>query len=117
MKRLVDSELNVMHVLWENGDLTAKQISNILKDSIGWNINTTYTIIKRCIEKGAIERIEPNFICHALVKKEVVQKNEVELLINKMFNGSRALLFASLFDSKEVSQQEIERLKQLIKKD
>ena len=35
-------------------------------------MNTTYTLIKRCIKKGAIERSEPNFMCHALVKKEEI---------------------------------------------
>ena len=67
--KLFDSELKVMDVLWKEGDKTAKQISDILKGEIGWNMNTTYTLIKRCIKKGDIERSEPNFMCHALVKK------------------------------------------------
>ena len=61
--KLFDSELKVMDVLWKEGDKTAKQISDILKEEIGWNMNTTYTVIKKCIAKGAIERSEPNFIC------------------------------------------------------
>ena len=56
-----------MNVLWAQGDVSAKHISNVLKEEIGWNMNTTYTLIKRCIKKGAIERLEPNFICHALI--------------------------------------------------
>ncbi len=54
--KLFDSELKVMGVLWKEGDTTAKQISDILKAEIGWNMNTTYTVIKKCIAKGAIER-------------------------------------------------------------
>ena len=68
--KLFDSELKVMNVLWNEGDCTAKHISNVLKDEIGWNMNTTYTLIKRCIKKGAIERSEPNFMCHALIPRE-----------------------------------------------
>ena len=45
--KLFDSELKVMDVLWREGDTTAKQISNILGDEVGWNMNTTYTLIKR----------------------------------------------------------------------
>ena len=59
--KLFDSELKVMCVLWNEGDTTAKHISDVLKKEIGWNMNTTYTLIKRCIKKGAIERSEPNF--------------------------------------------------------
>ena len=54
--KLFDSELRVMETLWKLGDLTAGQIAKILNQQIGWNRNTTYTVIKKLIEKEAIER-------------------------------------------------------------
>ena len=71
--KLFDSEWKVMEVLWQKNDRTAKEISLCLADSIGWNKNTTYTVIKKCIDKGAIERREPNFICHAMITKQQAQ--------------------------------------------
>jgi predicted transcriptional regulator len=112
--KLFDSELKVMDVLWKEGDMTAKGISDILKERVGWNMNTTYTLIKRCIGKGAIERREPNFMCHALIPKEQVQEQETTELINKVFDGSADLLFASLLNRKNLSAEEIERLKQIV---
>lgn len=112
--KLFDSELKVMDVLWKEGDITAKRISDILKEQVGWNMNTTYTLIKRCISKGAIERSEPNFLCHALIQKGQIQDQETTELINKVFDGSADLLFASLLNSKKLSADEIERLKQLV---
>lgn len=112
--KLFDSELKVMDVLWKEGDTTAKQISDILKERVGWNMNTTYTLIKRCIAKGAIERREPNFLCHALIPKEQVQEQETTELINKVFDGSANLLFASLLNRKNLSAEEIERLKKIV---
>ena len=50
--KLFDSEIKVMEVLWKEGDLTAKQLADILSEKIGWNKNTTYTVIKKCISKG-----------------------------------------------------------------
>nr|WP_319487457.1 BlaI/MecI/CopY family transcriptional regulator [uncultured Caproiciproducens sp.] len=112
--KLFDSELKVMSVLWKEGDTTAKKISVILKEQVGWNMNTTYTLIKRCISKGAIERREPNFLCHALIAQEQVQEQETTELINKVFDGSADLLFASLLNRKNLSPEKIERLKQLV---
>jgi predicted transcriptional regulator len=112
--KLFDSEIKVIDVLWKNGDTTAKRISDILKEQTGWNMNTTYTLIKRCIGKGAIERREPNFLCHALIPKESVQEQETNELINKVFDGSADLLFASLLNRKHLSSKEIERLKQIV---
>lgn len=112
--KLFDSELKVMDVLWKEGDTTAKKISDLLRERVGWNRNTTYTLIKRCIAKGAIERREPNFLCRALVPKEQVQEQETTELINKVFDGSADLLFASLLSRKTLSAEEIERLKRIV---
>lgn len=50
--KLFDSEWKVMEVLWQKNDRTAKEISLLLADSIGWNKNTTYTVIKKVHRQG-----------------------------------------------------------------
>ena len=112
--KLFDSELKVMGILWKEGDMTAKQISNILNAEIGWNMNTTYTVIKKCIAKGAIQRGEPNFMCHALIPKEAVQEAETDELIGKLFDGSADKLFAALLGRKKLSAEQIAKLKQIV---
>ena len=61
--KLVDSELKVMDVIWKEGEATAKHISDIINQKYGWNINTTYTLIKRCIKKGAVARKQCEVSC------------------------------------------------------
>ena len=112
--KLFDSELKVMGVLWREGDQTAKRISDILKEEIGWNMNTTYTVIKKCIAKGAIARSEPNFLCHALVTRETVQEAETEELLGKLFDGAPEQLFASLLGSHRLTREQIEQLRRMI---
>ena len=112
--KLFDSELKVMNVLWREGDTTAKRISDILKEETDWNINTTYTVIKKCIGKGAIERREPNFLCHALIFRGEVQASETDELIDKIYEGSADMLFASLLSRKKLSPKQIDRLKKIV---
>ncbi len=112
--KLQDSELKVMDVLWRRGDLPARDIAAQLKTQIGWNVNTTYTLIKRCAAKGALERIEPGFVCHALVPKEQVQQEETQELIDKVFDGSADKLFAALVGGKRVSAEQLKRLRDMI---
>lgn len=112
--KLFDSELKVMGVLWNEGDVPAKYIADILNKELGWNKNTTYTLIKRCMKKGAIERSEPNFICHALIPKEDVQEAETNELIDKIYDGSVDKLFAALIGRKKLSAEQIEKLKQIV---
>ena len=113
--RLFDSELKVMDILWKKGDLPARHVADVLTKALGWNKNTTYTLIKRCIKKGAIERSEPNFMCHALIPKEEVQEAETNELINKIYDGSADKLFAALLSRKKLSSEQIDRLKQMVK--
>lgn len=112
--KLFDSELKVMDVLWKEGDMPAKQISDILKQTIGWNMNTTYTVIKKCIAKGAIERREPNYLCHALIARDVVQAAETEELLHKLFDSSPDLLFASLLGHQKLSKAQIDNLRRMV---
>ena len=113
--KLFDSELKIMNVLWDRGEMTAKQISLILNEEIGWNVNTTYTLINRCIKKGAIERVEPNFMCKALISKKRVQEAETKNLINKIYDGSADLLFSALLGRKKLSKTQINKLRQIVK--
>ena len=112
--KLFDSELKVMDVLWKEGDMPAKQISDVLKETTGWNMNTTYTVIKKCIAKGAIERREPNFLCHALIARDVVQAAETEELLHKLFDSSPDLLFASLLGHQRLSKPQIDNLRRMV---
>ncbi len=112
--KLFDSELKVMSVLWKEGDSTAKYISDVLNREIGWNVNTTYTVIKKCIRKGAVQRLEPNFLCRALITKSQVQDAETTELIDKVYDGSADLLFASLLNRKNLSEEQIARLKKIV---
>ena len=113
--KLFDSELKVMEVLWEHGQKSAKEIVDILSDRIGWNKNTTYTVIKKCIEKGAIEREEPGFVCKSLVTHDEVAQSETEQLIDKMFGGSSELFFSSFLKNQGISEEDAARLAKMIK--
>ena len=86
--KLCESEVKVMELLGEEGELRAGEIVPILSARVGWNRNTTYTIIKKCVEKGAIRRIEPKFVCQPLVTKEQTQVYEINALAERLFDGS-----------------------------
>ena len=91
--RLHEGELNVMELLWSNKVLAAKDIAKIIKEYVGWEKNTTYTVIKRLIDKGAIERQEPGFMCRAIVSKQKIQETEIKSLLEKLFAGSFPAMF------------------------
>ena len=112
MEKLFNSELKVLNVLWKDGDTPAKDIVKILNKTTGWNKSTTYTIIKRCADKGILENKDG--ICRALINKEDAQKYETKELINNMYDGSADRLVASLITGGSFGKEDIEKLKDLI---
>ncbi|MDE7261337.1 MAG: BlaI/MecI/CopY family transcriptional regulator [Oscillospiraceae bacterium] len=113
--KLHDSELKVMDVLWREGDKPARWIADVLEAEVGWNVNTTYTLIKRCMKKGAVQRTDPGFLCRALVPKEAVQEAETDELVSKLFDGSVDKLFASLLGRKDLSAGQLQRLRDIVR--
>lgn len=113
--KLFDSELKIMEILWREGYISAKQISMIAAKDTGWNKNTTYTVINKLIDKNAIKREEPGFICYPLISRDAVQKDETERLIDKLWGGSKKAFFAAFVDE-HLSDDEISELKSLIEK-
>ena len=111
--KLFDSELKIMEILWREGELSAKHIGVLAANEIGWNKNTTYTVIKKLIDKGAVRRNEPDFICVPLILRDAVQKNETERLIDKLWGGSKKAFFAAFVDE-YLSKDELNELKSLI---
>ena len=112
--KLFDSELRVMEILWKEGDTTARRIAELLREQVGWSKTTTYTVIRKCLDKSVIRRSDPNFVCSALVTREQAQEFETTELINKLYGGAADRLIASILGRKNLSADEVERLRQLV---
>ena len=104
-----------MELLWKNGEMTAKEIASSLSESIGWSKTTTYTVIKKCVEKGAVIRTDPGFLCKAAVSKNEGQETEAFELIDRLFGGSPDLLVSALIGSGKISPDQLKNLRDLVK--
>lgn len=113
-EKLYDSELRILENLWTAGELSAKDLAARAADQVGWSKTTTYTVLKKCVEKGLVERTDPGFRCRALVSREEVRQLETRGLIDRMYGGSADRLVASLLDGKALSGEEIDRLRRLV---
>lgn len=112
--RLFDSELKVLEILWEHGELPAREAAAYAEQSVGWSKTTTYTVLKKCVEKGLVERRDPGFYCKALITRQEAQRHETRGLIDRLYGGSADRLVASLLDGKALSSEEIARLRKMV---
>ena len=76
--------------------------------------NTTYTVLKKLIDKGYIRRDEPGFVCSSLITRGEIQRSEARGLLDRFFSGSRKALFSALLEDEELSEAELAELRDLI---
>ena len=115
--RIFDSELKLMELIWEQEgtNVTAKELSRQAEESIGWNKNTTYTVIKKCVEKGFVSRNEPGFLCHALITLDEVRQEETRSLADRLFDGAADKLFAALVTGRKLTSNEMDNIQRIIR--
>ena len=112
--KLFEGELKLMELLWEHEGATAKELSLLAAEKIGWNKNTTYTVIKKLIAKGAVKREEPAFVCRSLIGREDVGRDEANTVLQSFFGGSVKAMFSSFMADGALSEEEADELRRMI---
>lgn len=111
-----NNEHKLLEVLWENGEMKAGLLYREMEKIHGWKKTTTYTVIDKCIEKGFVRRVEPNFICQPLIQKSDVQEAKITDLIGEFFNASKKDFMRAFFKNDTLSEETIKELENIIDK-
>lgn len=74
--KIFDSEIKLMEIIWRDEPVSAKAVSLAAEKEIGWNKNTTYTVLKKLIDKGYVRREEPGFVCSSLITRGAETRSE-----------------------------------------
>ena len=112
--KLFEGELKLMELLWENEGATAKELSKLAAEKTGWNKNTTYTVIKKLVAKGAVKREEPGFVCRSLIGREEAGHEEAKAVMNSFFGGSLTAMLSSFMSDKTLSEEDTKELRRMI---
>ena len=112
--KIFDSELKILEILWEGGETSAKEVAALAGEQVGWSKTTTYPVLKKCVEKGLVERREPGFLCSARISRQEAQQRETRGLIDRMYGGAADRLVASLLDGRALSGEEVARLRKMV---
>lgn len=109
-----DRELDVMGVLWEQGPSTVADVRDRLTDDLAYT--TVLTILRTLEEKGHVAHTEEGraYRYHALVERDEAQDSAVDHLTRKLFAGSAELLMTHLVSDRELSDDELARIRALL---
>jgi BlaI family transcriptional regulator, penicillinase repressor len=114
-------ELQILKVLWDATPMTVREIRDALAAG-GRDLahTTVITMLGTMENKGQIEKLEPvqgkAFRFSPLIERDDVSKGMLGDLVERVFDGSAEAVMLSLFDVKELDENEIASLRKLLNK-
>ncbi|MBE6938604.1 MAG: BlaI/MecI/CopY family transcriptional regulator [Ruminococcaceae bacterium] len=110
--KLCESDYRFMCVIWENEPLHSGRLVELCAERLGWKKPTTYTTLKKLIDKGFAKNEET--VVTSLIPKEKVCRAASEHFVDHTFAGSLPGFLVAFLGDKKLSKSEAEELKQLI---
>ncbi len=113
-----DSELEILHILWENGPSSVRYINDMLNERRDVGYTTTLKLMQIMNEKGLVKRdtAAKIHIYIAVAKENDTKNNLVNEFVNVAFHGSAMNLVMQALGNTKSSPEELEDLKALISK-
>ena len=111
--RLAAGELEIVQILWREGEVTLSEAQRAMDRPIGYT--TVQTRLNRLVAKGVVARSEQRPARYrAIVDPEDVSARHLDLLLERVCEGSVVPLMAHLMRRRGLSPEEIAELKRLI---
>ena len=109
-------QLRIMRVLWDEGEATAREITDSLSRAKPIAHSTVQTLLRKLETKKVVthEQRDRTFVFRALVAESEVTRTAAQDLRSRVFQGSISGLVAHLLDGEEVTPDEMKRLRELI---
>lgn len=112
MEKIYESEYRFLLILWKYGPIASPELVKLCAQELGWKKSTTYTVIRKLIEKGIVK--SEKTIVEALVSKEEADHQAGEELLERTCKGDIPAFFAAFLKDRKLSEEEAVRIRQLI---
>ncbi len=116
-ERITEAELAVMEALWARAPLGATEVADTVGHERGWGLATVKTLLSRLVAKQAVAT-EPDgkrFLYTPRIARSDYLGTESRRLVDRLFGGRAAPLFAHLADTEALSAQDIADIEALLK--
>lgn len=116
--KLTSGEWNVLSCLWEKSPQTVMQLVAQLGKNVGWAKSTTITTLRRMEEKGLVrcEVIGKAKSYTPIAEQEKAVIAETRSFLNRIYRGSVGLMLSAMAERQELSREEIQELRDILKR-
>ena len=116
-ERISDAEHAVMEALWKRSPQTAAEVCETVCKERGWSMPTVKTLLSRLVQKGALAT-EPDgrrYLYTPLIARSAYVGTESKRLVERLFGGRAAPLFAHLAEAEALTPDDIAEIERLLR--
>jgi predicted transcriptional regulator len=114
---LTDRELDIMSVLWELGEATVTEVRDRVDPDLAYT--SVSTMIRMLEMKGYVSHRRGEGKTHVyfpVIEAEAAGESALSRVMNKIYGGSPIKLLAHLVEHNKLSEKELDRMRDLLKK-
>lgn len=96
--------------------MAARDVYAALPEGHGWAYKTVKTMLSRLVAKGALdyEQVGNSYLYRAVFSRNEVTRTEVGKFIDRIADGALGTVLAHFVEERELSDEEIFRLRELL---
>jgi BlaI family transcriptional regulator, penicillinase repressor len=115
--QLAELQLAIMQVLWEHGEATVASVRQALSKTRPLAHTTIGTMLTKMERNGqVVHRVDGKFnVYRPAIQQQTVRRSMVSKLAASLFAGDVTQMVSHLLDGRDVSREELARLKALIR--
>ena len=116
---LTETELEIMHVVWELGEATVRQVHEVLAARRTVAYTTVMTMLGLLAKKGHLKREESGkaFVYRPAHPKGRVVSRMLDDFVTRVFRGSARPLVLALLKEKKISRRDLDEIARLAEGD
>ncbi|MFZ1940204.1 MAG: BlaI/MecI/CopY family transcriptional regulator [Terracidiphilus sp.] len=114
---LTEAELRLMKILWRRGESAVTDLVAALPEGEALAYNSVLTTIRILEQKGYVEHRQEGraFVYRPCIAEQEASRSEVRHVLNRFFGDSRERLLLSLLGDGEITPEELDRLREVIR--
>jgi BlaI family penicillinase repressor len=111
-----NTELEILHVLWNRGPSTVRQVFDVMRKDRDVGYTTVLKIMQVMAAKKLVKRDESDrsHVYSPAVEEKSVKRRLVTDLLDRAFDGSAAGLVMHALSGKKASREELDEIRRLL---
>jgi BlaI family transcriptional regulator, penicillinase repressor len=112
------AELEILHVLWENGPSTVRFVNDKLNELRDINYTTTLKLMQIMADKSILVRDESQMkhIYHVAEEEQATKSLLLDKFVDSVYQGSARKLVMQLLGDKKASKEDLAAIKEILDK-